>query len=211
MRLINGFSRWVWGIVLILLLAIVGAIALGVVLSMGKEDKAPKEPCIIAGNTSKVAGAVETGAVGGGGEGGHGGVAPASGPGGGGPARGGGDALGPTTSRAILHVTPTHTIRALAFDTEGIVMPLPTGVAKGFGGVEALVQEKRNSSSEERRGDRRRGASCEEMGLGEWEGRRRAIYKWLFRLGSLCTMRQSPDSAIAGRSYSSHPPSIRFF
>jgi hypothetical protein len=93
------------------------------------------------------------GAVGGGGEGGHVGVAPACRPGGGGPARGGGDSLGPTTSWAILHVTPTHTIRALALDTEGIVMPLPTA----FGGVEGLVQEKRNGSSEERRGEIRRG------------------------------------------------------
>jgi hypothetical protein len=150
---INGFSRWVWIIGLVLLLAIVGAITLGVVLSMGKEDEAPKEPSILAGNTSKVAGAVETGAVGGGGQGG---VAPAGGPGGGGPARGG-DAAGPTTSRAILHVTPTHTIRALAFDTEGIVMPLPTGVAKASGGVEGLVKDKRNSSSEGRRGEKRRG------------------------------------------------------
>jgi hypothetical protein len=118
---INGFSRWVWVIGLVLLLAIVGAIALGVVLSMGKEDEAPKEPSILAGNTSKVAGAVETGAVGGGGGGGgQGGAAPAGGPGGGGPARGG-DARGSATSRAILHVTPTHTTRALGFDTEGIV------------------------------------------------------------------------------------------
>jgi hypothetical protein len=50
--------------------------------AIGKEDEAPKEPSILAGNTSKVAGAVETGAVGGGGEGGHSSVAPACGPGG---------------------------------------------------------------------------------------------------------------------------------
>ncbi|KAH6888853.1 hypothetical protein BKA70DRAFT_1330896 [Coprinopsis sp. MPI-PUGE-AT-0042] len=140
---INVYSRWVWVIGLVLLLAIVGAIALGVVLSMGKEDEAPKEPTILAGNTSKAAGAVETAVAGGGG------VAPAGGPGGGGAARAGTD--GATTSRAVLHVTPTHTIRALAFDTEGIVMPVPTAppvAARAFGAVDGLVKDKRNSSSE---------------------------------------------------------------
>jgi hypothetical protein len=78
-----------------------------------------------------------------------------------GPERGGGDALGAMASRAILHVKPTHTIRALVFDTEGIVIRLLTGVAKVFGGVEGLVKEKRNSSSEERWGERRSGMAGE--------------------------------------------------
>jgi hypothetical protein len=61
---------------LVLILAIISAITPGFVLSMGKEDEAPEEPSILAGNTSQVAGAVQTGAVGGGG-GGQGSVAPA--------------------------------------------------------------------------------------------------------------------------------------